>query len=149
MIQSKENPRCAVHYYGISGRCSCSHECNNCGVTYVGEHSKDDCIMVLKNRLRLDELADRIEVLSACNCVGSKAGHDKGCPKAAQSREELIAAAKADLLANLPTKKRSCNRHNDCDAAEQEVMTRKGITRDKINYTFHCHDDECEDCFGR
>lgn len=44
--------------------------------------------------------------------------------------------------------KRSCNRHGDCDAAEQEVMTRRGITRDRISYTFHCHSEDCEDCVG-
>lgn len=45
-------------------------------------------------------------------------------------------------------KARSCNRHNDCEKAEEEVMKRRNITRDKISGNFHCHDDECEDCFG-
>lgn len=42
-------------------------------------------------------------------------------------------------------KKRSCNRHDDCDAAELEVTARIGLTN---FYGFHCHDDECEECFG-
>lgn len=44
--------------------------------------------------------------------------------------------------------KRSCNRHDDCDKAEEEVMARRGIQRHEISFSFHCHDDECEDCFG-
>ena len=43
---------------------------------------------------------------------------------------------------------RSCNRHDNCDRAEDEVMARRGITRTEIHSSFHCHDDECEDCFG-
>lgn len=43
---------------------------------------------------------------------------------------------------------RTCNRHSDCEKAEDEVMQRRGIERSQISYTFHCHDDECEDCFG-
>lgn len=46
------------------------------------------------------------------------------------------------------TPNRSCNRHNDCEAAENEVMQRRGIQRREIAASFHCHDDECEDCFG-
>lgn len=37
----------------------------------------------------------------------------------------------------------SCNRHNDCDAADKKARDRGA------HYgTDHCHDDECEDCFG-
>jgi hypothetical protein len=41
---------------------------------------------------------------------------------------------------------RSCNRHIDCGLAVQ-------MWKDKHNgegpgFNFHCHDDECEDCFG-
>jgi len=46
--------------------------------------------------------------------------------------------------------KRSCNRHNDCDAAEDEVLARNpGSTKMAIHPSFHCHDDCCEDCFGQ
>ena len=48
----------------------------------------------------------------------------------------------------LPARSRSCNRHSNCDKAEEEVMVRRGITRAEIHTSFHCHDDECEDCFG-
>jgi NTP pyrophosphatase (non-canonical NTP hydrolase) len=44
---------------------------------------------------------------------------------------------------------RSCNRHSNCDKAETEVLARNpGKTRSDINVNFHCHDEECEDCFG-
>ena len=36
----------------------------------------------------------------------------------------------------------SCNRHCDCAAADAKAAS-KGRTR-----ADHCHDDECEDCFG-
>ncbi len=44
--------------------------------------------------------------------------------------------------------KKSCNRHNDCEAAENEVMERRNINRYQIHADFHCYDDCCEECFG-
>lgn len=44
--------------------------------------------------------------------------------------------------------KRSCNRHDDCDAADKEVVERLRIEKWQINSSFHCHDECCEDCFG-
>lgn len=38
---------------------------------------------------------------------------------------------------------RNCNRHNDCNAADERAKAR-GATYG----TDHCHDDECSDCFG-
>lgn len=48
------------------------------------------------------------------------------------------------------TKKRTCNRHDDCDAADAEVRAegrkdRYGMTLTRAD---HCNDDCCEDCFG-
>ena len=44
---------------------------------------------------------------------------------------------------------RSCNRHDDCDKAEEEVLARNpGKTKADIHYSFHCHSEDCEDCFG-
>jgi hypothetical protein len=44
---------------------------------------------------------------------------------------------------------RSCNRHSDCQKAEDELLARNpGKTKVDININFHCHDEECEDCFG-
>jgi len=48
-----------------------------------------------------------------------------------------------------PKRVRSCNRHSDCDAAEAAVLARNpGKTAADISLTFHCHDEDCEDCFG-
>lgn len=42
-----------------------------------------------------------------------------------------------------------CNRHSNCKAAEEALLARNpGMTRLDISFSFHCHDDECEDCFG-
>jgi hypothetical protein len=37
---------------------------------------------------------------------------------------------------------RTCNRHDDCDAADEAAKTNGRAQAD------HCHDDCCEDCFG-
>ncbi len=39
--------------------------------------------------------------------------------------------------------KRSCNRHDDCDAADVKIRELGGNP-----YVAHCHSDDCEDCFG-
>lgn len=45
-----------------------------------------------------------------------------------------------------PEPVRSCNRHEDCGLAERQYVGTRGRTPPA---TFHCHDDCCEDCFGR
>lgn len=52
---------------------------------------------------------------------------------------DAIAAAKREAERN------KCNRHSDCAAANQAYRAKHG--RDP-NFGFHCHDDDCEDCFG-
>ena|ERR1039458_10197308 len=48
-----------------------------------------------------------------------------------------------------PVMSNSCNRHVDCDIAIQVWLEKHpGKTRTDIPFSFHCHDDECEDCFG-
>lgn len=42
--------------------------------------------------------------------------------------------------------KRSCNRHQDCDEAERKRLEKYPGTTTPLS--FHCYDDECEDCFG-
>lgn len=37
----------------------------------------------------------------------------------------------------------SCNRHNDCKAADEKARARGAMFG-----ASHCHDEECEDCFG-
>jgi hypothetical protein len=49
--------------------------------------------------------------------------------------------------------RRSCNRDDDCAKAEQEAKERwetKWPDRrwPGVSPSFHCHDDECEECFG-
>lgn len=41
-------------------------------------------------------------------------------------------------------RKRSCNRHDDCDSADAKAIERGS----KYGAAEHCHDDCCEDCFG-
>ena len=38
--------------------------------------------------------------------------------------------------------KRTCNRHFDCDEADQKAREHGAYGAD------HCHDDCCEECFG-
>lgn len=42
--------------------------------------------------------------------------------------------------------RRSCNRHDDCNEADQQYMIVHATPFTPPN--FHCHNDECEDCFG-
>ena len=45
---------------------------------------------------------------------------------------------------------KSCNRHSDCEAAVAALLAANpGKKRHDIPFSFHCHDDECEDCFGQ
>lgn len=41
-----------------------------------------------------------------------------------------------------PKPPRSCNRHSDCNKADEEAKKRGAWAAS------HCHDDTCEDCFG-
>lgn len=51
--------------------------------------------------------------------------------------------------------KRSCNRHDDCDAAEVaycKSISDAGVKGPKPGEhipNFHCHSDDCEDCLGK
>lgn len=40
-------------------------------------------------------------------------------------------------------KDNSCNRHFDCDAADEQTLARGGNP-----HITHCYDECCEDCFG-
>lgn len=39
----------------------------------------------------------------------------------------------------------NCNRHDDCEAATAAYRNKHG--RDP-GVGFHCHDEDCEECFG-
>ena len=43
--------------------------------------------------------------------------------------------------------KRSCNRHDDCDEFNKGYLQRHPESS-WVPLNQHCHDDECEDCFG-
>lgn len=43
--------------------------------------------------------------------------------------------------------KRSCNRHFDCDRAEN-LWLQSHPGKEYVPASFHCHDDCCEECFG-
>lgn len=47
----------------------------------------------------------------------------------------------------IPAPKRECNKHNDCNEADKKWLT-DHPDKKYIPVNFHCHDDECEDCFG-
>lgn len=47
-----------------------------------------------------------------------------------------------------PVAKNSCNRHADCAKANEEWLKRNpGKTF--VPFSFHCHSEDCEDCFGQ
>ena len=60
----------------------------------------------------------------------------------------------ADWIDRLPTSKaaavvtqnKGCNLHDDCAAFNAEY--RKAHNTAFVPYNLHCHDDECEDCYG-
>lgn len=45
-------------------------------------------------------------------------------------------------------KVKSCNRHFDCKEAEEVYYGKHPKEPRGYIPNFHCHDDECEDCFG-
>jgi len=56
--------------------------------------------------------------------------------------KEMLEYGGSEATEEKTEKKRSCNRHNDCDKADADVKAKGGFAAS------HCHDDECEDCFG-
>lgn len=53
-----------------------------------------------------------------------------------------------DLHNTLPPL-RQCNRHNDCDQANRDwLASNPGKQYWEVPVNMHCHDDDCEDCFG-
>lgn len=44
-----------------------------------------------------------------------------------------------------------CNLHDDCETADEKCRAAGGrVDRDGFSYmrAFHCHTEDCEDCFG-
>lgn len=44
-------------------------------------------------------------------------------------------------------KTRYCNRHSDCTVADKDYLLRHP-EETRVPFSHHCHDDECEECFG-
>jgi hypothetical protein len=96
-------------------------------------------------------------VLHTCNCL-LDGGHTPECNlvkaalaehAAAMERLNPTTAKGEDLKVMLKmVEPRSCNRHHDCDKAEKDYLARHPEHLGNYISNFHCHDDECEDCFG-
>jgi len=54
----------------------------------------------------------------------------------------IDAAAPTSPAKPAPARNRSCNRHDDCDAADAAARAKGHLSAE------HCHDECCEDCFG-
>lgn len=57
----------------------------------------------------------------------------------------------APLPPPAPPTVRSCNRHNDCDAADERAVANSPkdyYGRPVYTSADHCHDECCEECFG-
>lgn len=50
-----------------------------------------------------------------------------------------------------PNARRSCNRHDDCDAADERSRTQgqPDYYGRRPTRAEHCHSDDCEECFGK
>ncbi len=57
---------------------------------------------------------------------------------AEQELQEKIKAIETKLL-------RSCNLHSDCDAADANWLKSGRVGQRRV----HCHEADCEDCYGR
>jgi hypothetical protein len=75
--------------------------------------------------------------------------HCSTCWREAQATIKRLNESKVVML---PPRERepltfpkSCNRHGDCDEADAIFEKRNGR---KPGYGFHCHNDECDECFG-
>lgn len=51
-----------------------------------------------------------------------------------------------EVVAN-PDAPNTCNRHFDCDEANRKWLAAHPGEK-FVPFNIHCHDDECEDCFG-
>lgn len=84
--------------------------------------------------LDMDGYRDEIEAIDALVRMALVRGTVDAKPK--------IEAAVAEALKHLDPKPRTCNKHDDCDAADGRAKERgcAGAT--------HCHSEDCEECFG-
>lgn len=90
-----------------------------------------------------------------CN-PGSYAPHNISEETFKKIREIVEATGRYDPFIGLVPKPepepipkvKSCNRHFDCKEAEEVYYSKHPKKPRDYIPNFHCHDDECEDCFG-
>lgn len=74
---------------------------------------------------------------TSCNCPC----HDERLESYTIKTEFLTSAIQYEPVKR--TKRNSCNRHNDCAAADADARKKGSMWG-----TSHCHDEGCEECFG-
>ena len=52
-----------------------------------------------------------------------------------------------ELTPDKPAKRVGCNRHSNCEQAAKDWLMNHHMEK-YVPINFHCHDDECEECFG-
>ena len=89
--------------------------------------------------------------------IGYRRGHQAGIEQGLKLLNEHLDICARPLVVQAPAMfggepkesvERSCNRHVDCTIAEEEWL-RKNPDYVRIGPNFHCHDEDCEDCFGQ
>lgn len=59
---------------------------------------------------------------------------------ASPSPAHMGEAIMVEMCPTVEPKRRTCNRHEDCDDADAKALGQ---------FVRHCYDDTCEDCLGR
>jgi hypothetical protein len=76
-------------------------------------------------------------------------GHIVFSPNQARNLANLLiwhaTEAEGGGTSKTATVRNSCNRHDDCKAADEAYVARHG---ERPGWNFHCHDEECDECFG-
>ena len=93
----------------------------------------------------LEKVPEGMRFIEAPNFLKIKQLLEEGTPYIAVSSTPYV---RPDLYAKIAEGvKRSCNRHSDCDQANKDWLLNHHMEK-YVPIHFHCHDDECEDCFG-
>lgn len=105
----------------------------NCSITVV-EHRYGS--------MHVDGYQDRLAMVISSLERGSLGDGVSGSAAHVAALRAIILRAEhvIESIENPP--KPSCNRHDDCDAADAKAQAAGRLGAE------HCHDDCCEDCFG-
>lgn len=82
-----------------------------------------------------------------CFKHGKYLGEPFTMPQCPKWPDCILAADPIGAVAPQPPKVRACNRHSDCDHFDAEYKARRNV--EFVPYNQHCHDEDCEDCFGQ